>query len=130
MPRPPKNSRRGTDSMLEKLVAQIDARAGGATLLNTVPSGFASLDRVLGEGLRRKDLVVLAGAVGSGKSALGLGMAMRAAAAGAPTLYRPGQGVEGVTELIVAKNRNGPTGFEDLYFYPKLLRFVDMLDAD
>ena len=45
-------------------------------------------------------------------------------------MYRPGQGVEGATELIVAKNRNGPTGFVDLYFYPKWLRFVDMLDAD
>jgi replicative DNA helicase len=45
-------------------------------------------------------------------------------------MYRPGQGVEGATELIVAKNRNGPTGFVDLYFYPKWLRFVDMLDVD
>jgi replicative DNA helicase len=45
-------------------------------------------------------------------------------------MYRPGQGVEGATELIVAKNRNGPTGFVDLYFYPQWLRFVDMLDAD
>lgn len=291
MPRLPKNSRRPADSMLEKLVAQIDARSGGATAPDTVPTGFASLDRVLGGGPRRKDLVVLAGDVGSGKSALGLGIALRAAAAGAPTLYfsgemgpervmeralalegrasiddlrqgqlddatravvgaaalrlrnsqllvrpllgtdfeevrsaldivprrqllvvdsvqliapprpaarleervalsiralkalaverdlvvlvlaqlprhkagrpdprptlddlggfgavkqnadvvlmiyreemyRPGQGVEGATELIVAKNRNGPTGFVDLYFYPKWLRFVDMLDDD
>jgi replicative DNA helicase len=45
-------------------------------------------------------------------------------------MYRPGQGVEGATELIVAKNRNGPTGFVDLYFYPRWLRFVDMLDTD
>jgi replicative DNA helicase len=45
-------------------------------------------------------------------------------------MYRPGQGVEGATELIVAKNRNGPTGFVDLYFYPRWLRFVDMLDVD
>jgi replicative DNA helicase len=45
-------------------------------------------------------------------------------------MYRPGQGVEGATELIVAKNRNGPRGFVDLYFYPQWLRFVDMLDAD
>jgi replicative DNA helicase len=45
-------------------------------------------------------------------------------------MYRPGQGVEGATELILAKNRNGPTGFVDLYFYPRWLRFVDMLDAD
>jgi len=45
-------------------------------------------------------------------------------------MYRPGQGVEGATELIVAKNRNGPTGFVDLFFYPRWLRFVDMLDPD
>jgi replicative DNA helicase len=45
-------------------------------------------------------------------------------------MYRPGQGVEGATELIVAKNRNGPTGFVDLYFYPRWVRFVDMLDPD
>ena len=45
-------------------------------------------------------------------------------------MYRPGQGVEGATELIVSKNRNGPTGMIDLYFYPQWLRFVDMLDSD
>ena len=43
-------------------------------------------------------------------------------------MYRPGQGVEGATELILAKNRNGPTGFVDLFFYPRILRFEDMLD--
>ena len=43
-------------------------------------------------------------------------------------MYRPRQGVEGATELIVTKNRNGPTGFVDLYFYPRWLRFEDMLD--
>jgi replicative DNA helicase len=45
-------------------------------------------------------------------------------------MYRPDQGVEGATELIIAKNRNGPTGFVDLFFYPRWLRFVDMLDVD
>jgi replicative DNA helicase len=291
MPRPPKKSNRATGSMLEMLVNQIDTRTGGAPSPDTVPTGFASLDRVVGGGFRRKDLVVLGGDVGSGKSALALGIAIRAAAAGAPTMYfsgemgpervmeraralegrasiddlrqgqlddatratvgaaavrlrnsqllvrpllgtdfdeirsaldivprrqllvvdsvqltapprpaarleervalairalkalgverdlvvlvvaqlphhragrpdprptlddlggfgavkqsadivlmvyreemyRPGQGVEGATELIVAKNRNGPTGFVDLYFYPKWLRFVDMLDDD
>jgi replicative DNA helicase len=43
-------------------------------------------------------------------------------------MYRPGGGVEGATELIVAKNRNGPTGFVDLYFYRRWMRFEDMLD--
>lgn len=43
-------------------------------------------------------------------------------------MYNPGGGVEGATELILAKNRNGPTGFVDLYFYQQWLRFEDMLD--
>ena len=43
-------------------------------------------------------------------------------------MYRPGQGVEGATELIVAKNRTGSTGFVDLFFYPRWLRFEDLLD--
>lgn len=45
-------------------------------------------------------------------------------------MYRPGGGVEGATELIVAKNRNGPTGFVDLYFYRRWMRFEDMVDPD
>lgn len=45
-------------------------------------------------------------------------------------MYNPGGGVEGATELIVAKNRNGPTGFVDLYFYQKWMRFEDMLDPE
>lgn len=279
----------GPDGLVNELVERIDARAGGAPSPDTIASGFPSLDRVLGGGFRRQDLVVLGGDVGSGKSALGLGMAIRAAALGVPTLYlsgemsaervleralalegraavddlrqgrlddaaraavgaaavrlrdlpllvrplpgadfeeiggalevvprrtivvvdslqhvapprpvarsderlaqvaralkalavarevvvlalaqlplhragradprptlddlggrgavkqhadlvlglyreemyRPGQGVDGATELIVAKNRNGPTGFVDLYFYARWLRFEDMLD--
>jgi replicative DNA helicase len=291
MSRPSKKRSRVPDPSLEKLVSEIDARTGGAASRDTVPTGFASLDKVLAGGMRRRDLVVLAGDVGSGKSALALGIAIRAASAGVATLYfsgemspdrvmeralaleakasiddlrqgrlgdatraavgaaavrlrdiplvikpllgadfeevvtaldivprrqllvvdslqlaaaprasarleervalavralkalaverdlavlavsqlshhrgkrpdprptlddlgalgaikqnadailsiyreemyRPGQGVEGATELIVAKNRNGPTGFVDLYFYPQWIRFVDMLDAD
>jgi replicative DNA helicase len=270
---------------LERLVARIDATPAGAPDPDTVPSGYPSLDRMLGGGLRRQDLVVLAGDVGSGKSALALGIAVRVARNGTPVLfisgeaepdrvleralalegraavddlrqgrldptaraaavrlrdaplalrpmlgrrfeeldqavemvppralvvvdsmalappprpaarseermalvaralkalalerdvallataplpglrrgrpdprptlddlgglgtvkhvadvvlaiyreemYRPGQGVEGATELIVAKNRNGPTGFVDLFFYPRWLRFEDLLD--
>lgn len=45
-------------------------------------------------------------------------------------MYRPGGGVDGATELLVAKNRNGPTGFVDLYFYRRWMRFEDMLDPD
>jgi replicative DNA helicase len=45
-------------------------------------------------------------------------------------MYRPDSGVEGAAELFVRKNRNGPTGFVDLYFYAKWLRFEDMLDPE
>jgi len=279
------------ESALESLVARIDAVPPGGVASDTVPSGFQSLDGMLGGGFRRQDLVVLGGDVGSGKSALGLAIALRSASAGVPTLvlsgemspervleralalegrapiddlrrgrldaaarasvgaaavrlrdiplllrplgserfediaasldqvpgrsllvidslqltpaphpagrldervalavralkalavernvallalaqlpglrpdradprpvlddlgglgsikqgadlvlaiyreemYRPGQGVEGATELIIAKNRNGPTGFVDLYFRPSILRFEDMLDPE
>ena len=45
-------------------------------------------------------------------------------------MYDPGAGIEGATELIIVKNRNGPTGFVDLYFYQQWMRFEDMLDPD
>jgi replicative DNA helicase len=45
-------------------------------------------------------------------------------------MYNPGSGVEGATELVVNKNRNGPTGFVDLYFHQAWMRFEDMLDPD
>lgn len=278
---------------LESLVQRVDAQRPGEVTGDTVPSGFASLDKILGGGLRRRDLIVLGGDIGAGKSALALGVALRVAQQGLgvaflsgemdeerlmeralaiegrvtvddlraakmsdqtragiggaavrlrglplamlplaaddfdtmaerldplrqlalvvvdylqlvpppqgltrvtqdedtaivlrrlkalalerqvalllvaqlprfqaqrenprPTLedygvlgalkqhadvvlsifreemYRPGGGVEGATELIVAKNRNGPTGFVDLYFYRRWMRFEDMLDPD
>ncbi len=278
---------------LESLVQRVDAQRPGEVTGDTVPTGFASVDKILGGGLRRRDLIVLGGDIGAGKSALALGVALRVAQQGLgvaflsgemdeerlmeralaiegrvtvddlraakmsdqtragiggaavrlrglplamlplaaedfdtmadrldplrqlslvvvdylqlvppprdltrvtqdedtalvlrrlkalalerqvalllvaqlphfqaqrenprPTLedygvlgalkqhadvvlsifreemYRPGGGVEGATELIVAKNRNGPTGFVDLYFYRRWMRFEDMLDPD
>jgi replicative DNA helicase len=275
---------------LTNLINQVDSLPPGESGPDTVPTGFPSLDRVLGGGFRHRDLVVLGGDVGSGKSALALAMALRSAAAGhqvayfsgemdddrlmeravalearvqvdemrsgnlsemarsavgaaalrlkdlplsihpmvgrqfdevlepaweddpallvvdylqllpppasrltqdedsaasvralkalaldrqiallavgqlprhiakrddpRPSLddfgtlgavkqhadivlglfreemYNPGGGVEGATELIIAKNRNGPTGFIDLYFYQRWLRFEDMLDPE
>src|SRR3954469_8777802 len=71
---------RGADiSPLSLLLGRVDAVADGATPIDTVPTGFPSLDRLLGGGLRRGDLIVLGGDVGSGKSALALAVAMRAA---------------------------------------------------
>jgi replicative DNA helicase len=45
-------------------------------------------------------------------------------------MYASDNGVEGATELLVRKNRNGTTGYVDLYFYKQWLRFEDMLDPD
>lgn len=278
---------------LDNLVERVDAQRPGEITGDTVPTGFGSLDKLLGGGLRRRDLVLLGGDIGSGKSALALGIALRAAqqsgglgvafisgemneerlmeralaiegkvavddlraaklsdqtragvggaavrlrglplsllpltgndfesafepldslrqvglvvidylqlvpppkarttqdedtalvlrhlkalalsrqvallvvsqlpgfqseregkrptlddygVMGAPKqhadiilslfreeMYNPGGGVDGATELIVAKNRNGPTGFVDLYFYRRWMRFEDMLDPD
>jgi replicative DNA helicase len=45
-------------------------------------------------------------------------------------MYNMQRGVEGATELLVAKNRHGITGFVDLYFYREWMRFEDMIDPD
>ena len=45
-------------------------------------------------------------------------------------MYHPSPAVTGATELIVGKNRGGPTGFVDLYFYQRWMRFEDVLDPD
>jgi replicative DNA helicase len=76
---------------VEGLVARIDAMVPGSPASDTVPSGFPSLDRVLGGGFRRQDIAILAGDVGSGKSALALSIAIRAARAGVPTLHLSGE---------------------------------------
>ena len=45
-------------------------------------------------------------------------------------MFQPDSGVDGATELMVLKNRNGNTGYVDLYFYKQWLRFEDVLDPD
>jgi replicative DNA helicase len=71
---------RSTDiSPLSQVLARADAVADGARSPDTLPTGFPSLDRMLGGGMRRGDLIVLGGDVGSGKSAFALALAMRAA---------------------------------------------------
>src|SRR5262245_12428895 len=68
-------------SPLSVLLGQVDAVADGAAPRGTVPTGFPSIDRLLGGGLRRGDLIALGGDVGSGKSSLALGIALRTAEA-------------------------------------------------
>src|SRR3954471_10042332 len=83
---------RGADiSPLSLLLGRVDAVADGATPIDTVPSGFPSLDKLLGGGLRRGDLIVMGGDVGTGKSALALAMALRAAEEGHPVTYLSGE---------------------------------------
>jgi replicative DNA helicase len=45
-------------------------------------------------------------------------------------MYDSAREIEGATELLVRKNRNGGTGYVDLYFYAQWMRFEDMLDPD
>src|SRR6185503_19423481 len=66
-------------SPLSVALSRVDAAADGNPTRDTVASGFPSLDKMLGGGFRRGDLIVLGGDVGSGKSALALAIALRAA---------------------------------------------------
>jgi replicative DNA helicase len=95
---------RGTDiSPLSLLLARLDAVADGARSPDTVPSGFPSLDKLLGGGLRRGDLIVLGGDVGSGKSALALALALRVAGQERPAHFYSGEmTVERVLERALA----------------------------
>ncbi len=43
-------------------------------------------------------------------------------------MYQGGLSVEGATELLALKNRSGPTGYVDLYFYKHWMRFEDLLE--
>lgn len=97
---------RSTDiSPLSLLLARIDATADQSPDIpaGAVPSGFPSLDRMLGGGLRRGDLIALGGAVASGKSALALAMAVRAAQEGKRAAFYTGEmAAERVLERILA----------------------------
>jgi replicative DNA helicase len=85
-PAPEEKSTRQTEA--ESLVpAALSGEASG----KPITSGFPSLDSLLGGGLRRGDLIVLAGDVGVGKSALTLAMTMRSTAAGQSAVYMTGE---------------------------------------
>ncbi len=70
-----------------RVLERVDAVADGARATDTVPTGFPSVDRILGGGPRHGDLVVLGGDVGSGKSSLALAFALRAPQFGASTAF-------------------------------------------
>src|SRR5437867_12249164 len=75
----------------DSLVARVDQQRPGETPGDTVPTGFPSIDRMLGGGVRRRDLVVLGGDIGAGKSALALGVALRVAQQGVGVAFLSGE---------------------------------------
>lgn len=76
---------------LTNLIRQVDVQPAGKASPDTVPTGFPSVDKMLGGGFRRRDLIALGGDVGSGKSALALSMALRTARAGFPVVFFSGE---------------------------------------
>ena len=79
---------RPTDiSPLARLVRRVDAASDGETASDSFATGFPSVDKWLGGGIRRGDLVVIGGEVGSGKSSLALAMALRMSQAGATSAF-------------------------------------------
>jgi replicative DNA helicase len=90
-------------SPLSVLLSRVDAVADGAPQRDSIPSGFASLDKLLGGGFRRGDLVILGGDVASGKSALALAFAIRASVRGTRVAFLTAEmAVERVLERIIA----------------------------
>jgi replicative DNA helicase len=73
------------------VVGRIDQRLSGSGNAETVATGFPSIDRMLGGGLRRQDLIVLGGDVGAGKSSLALAIALRVAERGEPAVVISGE---------------------------------------
>src|SRR5438046_10520662 len=95
---------RSTDiSPLSKVLARADAVADGAQSTDTIATGFPSLDRMVGGGVRRGDLIVLGGDVGSGKSAFALAVALRVAQAREKAIFFSGEmSTERLLERVLA----------------------------
>jgi replicative DNA helicase len=90
-------------SPLSQLMRRIDARSDGTTATDTVSTGFPSVDQLLGGGLRSGDLAVLGGDVASGKSALALAVALRAALSGVQVAFYTGETtIDRVLERMLA----------------------------
>ena len=98
---------------LSVLLSRVDAVADSISSRETLPCGFPSLDKILGGGFRRSDLVVLGGDVGSGKSALALAFAMRASLLGARVAFLSGEMTpDRILERVIAIE--GRTRIDDL----------------
>lgn len=90
-------------SPLSVLLSRVDAVSDGVPPRDSFSCGFPSIDKSLGGGLRRGDLIVLGGDVASGKSALALAFAVRASTLGARVAFVTAEmTVERVLERIIA----------------------------
>jgi replicative DNA helicase len=90
-------------SPLSLVMQRVDAIADGARAPDTIETGFPSVDKLLGGGVRRGDLVVLGGEVGAGKSALALAVALRACQGGRRVAFLSGEmSIERVLERALA----------------------------
>lgn len=78
-------------SPLARIMRRVDEASDGAPAPDTIATGFPSLDKLLGGGVRRGDLVVVGGDVASGKSALALAIALRAAADARDVVFFSGE---------------------------------------
>ena len=76
---------------ITEILRRVDAAGEGGAPSASIPTGFPSLDKTLGGGLRPGDLVFLGGDVGSGKSALALAIALRATARGGSAIFLSGE---------------------------------------
>src|SRR5258708_31108680 len=90
MPSPARRFEKRAPS-LDSLVERVDAQRPGEITGDTIPTGFGSLDKLLGGGLRRRDLILLGGDIGSGKSALALSIALRVAQQSVGVAYLSGE---------------------------------------
>ena len=90
-PEPPSAPQRVQRLSLTRLIQRLDRPEAENLPSDTIPTGFRSLDTVLGGGMRQRDLIVLGGEVGSGKSALALSIAIRAASAGETVVFFSGE---------------------------------------
>ncbi len=64
-------------SPLTRIVTRVDRVRDGKALADSIRSGFPSLDRIIGGGFHRGDLIVLGGDDGVGTSSLALAIALR-----------------------------------------------------
>jgi DNA repair protein RadA/Sms len=90
----------GSITATARPIDQIDVAAARSR-----PTGVEELDRVLGGGLVRGAVVLLAGEPGVGKSTLALSVAAKAAEEGSPTLYVTGE--ESAAQVRLRAGRTG-----------------------